>query len=346
MARAFFFGEPDSGVFKNCFTEERVMLNKKLVLGSLAGATLLLGAIVMAPTTAEAVGLMKGVCVNCHTMHSSQGGVTNTPLAQLLAYNGCVGCHAIAGADNDTGTGKPTAAPNAPQVDAPALLADMLSGGYFSAVSADGDNNHTVGAATGGAATALANAPGSGTTFAAGANGVDFDCTDCHGEAQGGHHSYTAAGSFKAGTASTNSYRMLRADKNNDGTSDGVRVTSGSVPSAVWGVNDGYANTMYLAVDMNAFCADCHTDFHTLANTQSGGEWIRHPTDVNSMTYGVGFTSDATVPVGETDNHVMCISCHRAHGSDDADLLRFSYSDNVAGAGGASIGCESCHGAK
>jgi hypothetical protein len=350
------FGEPVFfGHFKNCFKEERVMVNKNLVLGGLAGATLLLGAAFMTPTVADAA--MNGTCVDCHTMHNSDDGGTMAPgkavgdpgYAQLLRFDGCVGCHAIAAQSNVTTTGKPSTAPKAPQVDNTGTT--MLAGGFFATGVNDGPNNHTVGAAVNAAAVALTDAPGNGVgnTFNPGANGSAFNCEDCHASAVGGHHSYTGAGSAKAGTLTTNSFRMLQADSLNDGTADGNFVTSGSAPNAIWGVNDTYATTNYNAASMNAYCAECHADFHGAGNTQdaTSGAWVRHPTNVNANTYGLHVGgATAQVPTGETDNDVMCISCHRAHGSAFADTLRFTYSSQNANDGVASVGCESCHGSK
>ena len=101
--------------------------------------------------------------------------------------------------------------------------------------------------------------------------------------------------------------------------------------------------------------------------------WIRHPTDYDmvanqgSGTEYYGYTTyDPMVPVGRmgtavsawgadqlvngasassNDAVVMCISCHRAHGSPYADLLRWDYSTMVAGGGlpTTSAGCFTCH---
>jgi hypothetical protein len=45
-----------------------------------------------------------------------------------------------------------------------------------------------------------------------------------------------------------------------------------------------------------------------------------------------------------TDNpRVACVSCHRAHASDQPDLLRFDYTAQTAGEGSSTIGCLGCH---
>ena len=111
-----------------------------------------------------------------------------------------------------------------------------------------------------------------------------------------------------------------------------------------------------------AFCTGCHGLFHD--NQVSGGEWIRHPSDAvipNEGEYAnVGGDShlyDPLSPVGKQDisdatpdtdvspgsDVVMCLSCHRPHGSPYSDLLRWDYSAMVAGGGGDDKGCFYCH---
>ncbi|MBW1678120.1 MAG: hypothetical protein JRJ79_16345, partial [Deltaproteobacteria bacterium] len=40
---------------------------------------------------------------------------------------------------------------------------------------------------------------------------------------------------------------------------------------------------------------------------------------------------------------VTCLSCHRAHGTDNHDILRFDYSTQIAGSTGVTAGCLGCH---
>jgi len=106
----------------------------------------------------------------------------------------------------------------------------------------------------------------------------------------------------------------------------------------------------YDATSMNLFCASCHGLFHSLSQG-SGGVWLRHPTDVSlSDKYPTGtlFTGSTTVPMGNAaakTDVVMCISCHKPHGSAQADLMRFDYGGNQAGDSTGVTGCEDCHGA-
>ncbi|MFZ5773623.1 MAG: cytochrome c3 family protein [Thermodesulfobacteriota bacterium] len=133
------------------------------------------------------------------------------------------------------------------------------------------------------------------------------------------------------------------------------------------------------AKSINYLCAECHGDFHSgaaddkgadTANT-AGSAWLRHPTDydMNNLaitteyrSYGDGgvgiYNPDVPVatdravalaaPVTDVfatagDAIVNCISCHRAHGSPNADLLRWDYSTCSAGADSAACGCFACH---
>ena len=307
------------------------MLNKKLVLGSLAGATLLAGAAFMLPSAAQAA--VQGTCVNCHTMHNSQTGavvIAGTTYGDaangMLLNQDCVGCHT--GAANNT-LGVDTAAPNAPQVGATAS-ASANAAGYFNVAVG---TSHTVAASITTMAADLATAPGGAFATAAG-----FDCEDCHG-ATGAHHGTPA------------SYRMLDADAGNDGTADGITVTPGGTVDTQFGNLDASAST-YDGLTMNAFCAACHGTFHGNANTNTASPFVRHPTTngttaIDAALYGASHTGSAVVPVGEgAVSDVMCISCHRAHGSGELDMLRFNYAANNAGDTTTDLGCETCHGQK
>jgi hypothetical protein len=119
-------------------------------------------------------------------------------------------------------------------------------------------------------------------------------------------------------------------------------------------------------------CAECHGFFHSsdnAANTAEGGitdgiwgNWVRHPTDYDmgntaptSEYRGYGTSYRVNAPVGSVDvsaakdtvtysndTIVTCISCHRAHGSNFADLLRWEYNMD-AGSGLNTGGCFLCH---
>lgn len=118
---------------------------------------------------------------------------------------------------------------------------------------------------------------------------------------------------------------------------------------------------------ISSFCSGCHARFHETAdiNANNGAPytspWLRHPSDIALPTTGeyavydpttnhpvTGYSAEA--PVGWLDPAspvragavVMCISCHRVHGSDQPDLLRWDYATMDVG-GGGSGGCFTCH---
>lgn len=111
---------------------------------------------------------------------------------------------------------------------------------------------------------------------------------------------------------------------------------------------------------ISGFCATCHGNYHLLAGI--GGDinapFTRHPTDVvlpASGEYAAYTTYSPQTPVGRRavpssmgntvtpgTDVVTCLSCHAAHGTDYADILKWDYSAMVAGGGGAG-GCFTCH---
>ncbi len=119
-------------------------------------------------------------------------------------------------------------------------------------------------------------------------------------------------------------------------------------------------------------CAECHGDFHSgIGGTAS--PWLRHPTDiqlpsdtskeyyaynggtgadnpysviapVGSTTFAAGGIPEAQITPGTDDSIVLCISCHRAHGTEYPDLLRWDYDTMIAGQTSTpNEGCFICH---
>jgi hypothetical protein len=110
-------------------------------------------------------------------------------------------------------------------------------------------------------------------------------------------------------------------------------------------------------------CIGCHNNFHLQDDTAVGASpWIRHPSDAVLPADGeyAAYTEyDPLVPVARPTlsavsstvtpgtDMVMCLSCHRAHGSPYPDMLRFPYGGMQAGGGGADgTGCFKCHTSK
>ncbi|MCD6137863.1 MAG: hypothetical protein J7J91_04650, partial [Deltaproteobacteria bacterium] len=112
-------------------------------------------------------------------------------------------------------------------------------------------------------------------------------------------------------------------------------------------------------------CAECHGVFHSdIGGTSS--PWTRHPTDfdmgsasgteyqyynggsggsndysviapVGSSTIGSNPLSTVNAESADGTAIVLCVSCHRAHGTEYDDLLRWDYSSMVAGGGAGNV---------
>ncbi len=112
---------------------------------------------------------------------------------------------------------------------------------------------------------------------------------------------------------------------------------------------------------ISGFCGTCHSYFHALEGI--GGNisspFTRHPTDVilpSNGEYSAYTTYSVEAPVARTTvpdfpssvvnpgtDVVMCLSCHASHATDYPDILRWDYSDMIAGDTTKSGGCFTCH---
>ncbi|MDH4230793.1 MAG: hypothetical protein OEW04_02060 [Nitrospirota bacterium] len=130
-------------------------------------------------------------------------------------------------------------------------------------------------------------------------------------------------------------------------------------------VSNGSALKTYQTI--TSFCAGCHSRFHNTLDIARGGgpnyasPWLRHPTDILLYNKGGEYTAYDTVnaysteaPVAWTNPDspsketavVMCLSCHRPHGSDQPDMLRWDYATMIVGDDTKSGGCFTCHTSK
>ncbi len=113
------------------------------------------------------------------------------------------------------------------------------------------------------------------------------------------------------------------------------------------------------------FCAGCHRDYHSWdslnpdRNRDSNGNWLRHPagdTEIpNRGEYSSYTVYNPQAPVSRPNlstvsstvtpgtDRVMCLSCHRAHGSPYPDMLRWDYNEMIAGDNSKTGGCFTCH---
>ena len=339
---------------------------------SLITLTIMLAAAAMvAAFSCPALAQVSGQCDNCHTMHYSQGGVSTMYGAdgpyEALLINDCLGCH----------TAKTSGDPYedaTPFVTGTNLSDDACcAGGFFPDTMGTGDNDDD----HHGISVSQTNAPAgydgsfyTGTTVGnglgcAGSNGCHGNETDVNDmkAIKGGHHDTSLA------------YRMLYAETagtlkavEGDGATDYEELiisTPATTPS--YGTNAnlycaGTASTNKATI--NDLCAKCHGVFHggTAADTGTGSPWIRHPTEnaistdwtIGASTYTLLGKDIKDNPVGfdaatvdNAEKRVLCVSCHRAHGTDNDDLIRWPYTEMLAGQSTpVTHGCLGCHDAQ
>ncbi len=112
---------------------------------------------------------------------------------------------------------------------------------------------------------------------------------------------------------------------------------------------------------ISGLCAECHGAFHESGSSGIGtaSPWLRHPTDAVLPGTGeyanISTTYNVTAPIGRQAipndmvhpvvisgagvDAVTCLSCHQAHGSNYADILRWDYTNHLS----SGTGCLACH---
>ncbi|UCD34448.1 MAG: hypothetical protein JSU90_09120 [Nitrospiraceae bacterium] len=117
---------------------------------------------------------------------------------------------------------------------------------------------------------------------------------------------------------------------------------------------------------ISGFCGTCHRQFHVTDSIggDTSSPFTRHPTDVvlpNSGEYsgynGAGNPYSLLAPLARTTlpdsagstvnpgvDVIMCLSCHGAHATDNADMMRWNYQSGTLAT--ALSGCTVCHTAK
>jgi hypothetical protein len=157
----------------------------------------------------------------------------------------------------------------------------------------------------------------------------------------------------------TYKYQNYNADNHNEyfGTSASLALD----PTCSGGPTDCHGGTSGVYSpdgSISTFCATCHGNFHNPSNVGISSPFVRHPTDIilpNSGEYTAYTTYSVEAPVARTTvpeapsnvvqpgiDVVMCLSCHSAHATPYADILRWNYEGMVAG-GSGSGGCFTCH---
>lgn len=303
--------------------------------------------------------LLLDTCVGCHSG-------TNATDPSLLTTTKQPKVNAIAGAPGYMNFG---------------VAGNSLAGGDFWWVGAGGDaKGHNV-LGIDGADAVLGNLPPGGGGIGsqlqcAGITGCHGNTVDSGIDAlDGAHHApHNNQQAMTAATATTvgTSFRYLLNVQGGEDTNWEWSAAANDHNQYV-----GFArNAATLqAGTLSNMCARCHGAFHNTANGSDTfginennndfaavGSWIRHPTDyAMGNTAGSQYASYAAyslqAPVGRTvgtlndgltnvgdANHriVLCVSCHRAHGSPYNDILRWNYSTMQVGTN-VTTGCMSCH---
>ena len=297
-----------------------------------------------------------------------------SPNSQLLLTN-CVGCHTAL--DGYTWKDSTTGAPIVYNTVEPS---EYLAGGNFYWVAqAGGDaKGHNVLGISGqdtdlydSVNGAPGNPVGCGSTSChytlASTDGGGPSCCGCH--MIPAHHADDSGPVVGAASPSIDGYYRFLSG-HNSGNNHGVCGIEDDDWQATKGAGDhneylGWSGELEWAAGfynlghtMTAFCCGCHGNFHV--EQDSSGSWLRHPSDAVLPTtgeYTAYSTYDPLVPVarsslstvkgtvsGADGDMVMCLSCHRPHGSPYYKLMRWDYkSTNLST---ALSGCSKCHTSK
>jgi hypothetical protein len=305
------------------------------------------------------------------------GGSSSSPQGGLLITN-CVGCHSSTSAD----TIITVASSDIPIVYNISVPTTPLAGGNFHWV-AKGDNTkghnvygivgsdslntapgRTLGGCTNSCHDSLADEPNSDNEYKAGCEGCHV-FTAHHDDSKPWYRFLKGHGQPPFGPNAETFSDYVIGEKDDDWEADmsGHNYYKGTTAEYTEASALGSYNSI------TSFCQGCHGVFHGTPDQPvagdgmgSAGAWIRHPTDI-ALPQGDGseyssydpvsdYSMEAPVawtdPTNESDKGtpvVMCLSCHRPHGSPYSDLLRWDYDGMEAGTTGATAGtgCFTCH---
>jgi predicted CXXCH cytochrome family protein len=325
------------------------------------------------------VASVKGDCETCHALYP---GMMETPEPgkppqYVLKNSLCIDCHA----NNDRDTIKIIGGARVPVVYNTVPPVNSLAGGNFHYVAKDfGDRKgHNVDGITTPDAKFKGVPPGYFRSDDPSAIGYNPEkplacagSNGCHGNRNiadpfeaifGSHH---ADDSVIDGTTTGKSYRFLK-------NTNKVKGVLG-LEDDEWNQNKTSTKHNEYSPSIDMFCSSCHGDFHSKEKTGKESPWFRHPVDVVLPKDGeyANYNSDVPpppdspgiriynpdAPVGRDkvpkspseevvlgSDRVLCLSCHVAHGSPYASLLKWDYDVIIAGEEGKG-GCFICHTAK
>ena len=297
------------------------------------------------------------------------GSVSATPAPKLLVTD-CVGCHSSSTGETIITIGASTRIPIVYNTVAPTQ--NVLAGGNFYWVgSGDHTKGHNVYGIAGedpnhvGGAPGNANCGGDATachnTLAVSSNVYSRPgCQGCHFNTF--HHTDNGQYRFLNGHQGATHYvtGQEHANWEQDATGNNHNYYKGSDGPATAGATLANTNSI------STYCSACHYDFHREGDQYTTGignasAWVRHPVDIALPTTGdfagydpvnsydldapVAWTSPTTQSKGTPI--VMCLTCHRPHGSRHSDMLRWDYTgDCLVGTVDSDCGCVTCHTSK
>ena len=320
-----------------------------------------------------------GNCVNCHTMHNSQGGLDMATYGgtsgenPCLTRGDCIGCHAcdISGTVNVVDIGGSLV----PQVWHNGTDDDLAAGNFkYLATGIDDNKGHNVFAIDQEDNASMFPPPGD--QHGTGITATNFTCAGkygCHGDRsvsdgiesiRGAHHKND---NTIDGNSVGTSYRFLKGVLGLENTTTPWQNVDATDHNEYKGATSPGTSSLTSPVNgtMSGFCAECHGYYHGSGTDETGGTgspWIRHPTDfslpssgeyINYTTYSivapvartdVSAVSDTVNPGGTTDDIVMCLSCHGAHATNFYKLMRWEYDSTSLAT--ALEGCNVCHTSK
>jgi hypothetical protein len=351
-------------------------MRKRMLILTITLAAAAMIALFSSPASAA----VSGPCSNCHTMHNSQSpwpdqwGLQDEGPRGALVADTCLGCHTTDGSD-------PFDENKYPYVKSSLLDGfdddNCIAGGFFPHNDDDGLDNEGRAHSMGSTETPPGYNAGDGGPQSDWYMGVKrgLACagdSGCHGK----HDIENPMGAIKGGhhAPEADVYRILYIDY------QGVRsvgaddyeeeliknVTPGTTGTSTYDHNV-YSADADAEETISELCANCHGDFHgdddTSVNDDGKSPFKRHPSDVSlpdDWELGtVALVSDnyddrdrKYNPLGFPDAdeggdpRATCLSCHRAHGTENLDILRFDYDKQLAGQEEASqvkYGCLGCH---
>jgi hypothetical protein len=327
--------------------------------------------LMLVPVFAFAGDYHKGAsltCSQCHVMHFSQSHGYNADGSGIFTPLGGTGPHEylLRNEVNDLCLACHDGGGFAPDVLGP------NGDGFVRQAGALNRPSHGVGqAATGHTLDSTDPAPGSNPAWS---DSTGLHCTNCHQP-----HGYNAGG---------NAWRNLAMDPGNYGfmgsfvsyndtsaakdlTRDIYQVANGGGAAVHYNVDNVFFNEPDPTASAYAhFCKGCHTDFHGAkggaeVGGASGHEWLRHPNaDADIGAVGGGHSSLGVFTAHTNrvkvmsatgvwdppaaDNTPSCMSCHKAHGNQNAFGLIFMSGTGTVDEEGddgtaAKALCKQCH---